>query len=297
MTKQIDEKTKRAVRQASGFGCCKCGLPIIEYHHIIKDTENPDEIMLLCPIHHHEATVGAMTIDEQWDYKKKPYNIEKGFVQGQLKVNQTTPIINVGTNQFIGEGAFLIVDKENLLSLRINEGKLELSLRLYDQNDVIVADIQNNEWISGNPLPWDIESSFQWLRIRRKLRDIEFMLDARVAPINLRADIWRKGQNFQLDSNEIRFNGVKTDVGFVNLCLVALRLEADTTKKTLGIVPDPLFGSGKLVSQQNLRKRIEMGLSAWKELSCKHEFETIVDKRRYRVQKCHKCQKLVKEWK
>lgn len=297
MTKEIDEPTKRIVRQTSGFGCCTCGLPIIEYHHIVKDTENPDEIMLLCPIHHHEATIGAMSIEEQWGYKKKPYNIEKGFVQGQLKVNQIAPVINVGTNQFIGVGDFLIVDKENLLSLRINEGKLELSIRLYDQNDVLVAEIQNNEWVSGNPLPWDIESSFQWLRIRRKLRDIEFMLDARVNPIDLRADMWRKGQNFQLDSNEIRFNGVKTDVGFINLCFVALRLEADTSTKTITIVPDPLFGAGHLVAEPNVRHRIEMGLSAWKELSCNHEFETIIDKRHYRVLKCGKCQKVSKEWK
>ena len=72
-TKKIAEPTKRIVRQADGFGCCKCGFPIIEYHHIIEDTENPDEIMLLCPIHHHEATVKAMMKEEQWKYKNKPY--------------------------------------------------------------------------------------------------------------------------------------------------------------------------------------------------------------------------------
>jgi hypothetical protein len=128
-------------------------LPIVEYHHIVADSKNPDEIMLLCPVHHHEATVGAMPKEEQWNYKKNPYNIERGFVEGQLKVNQTTPVANIGSNQFVGAGDFLIVDGENLLSLRINEGKLELSIKLYDQKDVLVADIQNNEWVSGNPLP------------------------------------------------------------------------------------------------------------------------------------------------
>lgn len=272
-------------------------MPIIEYHHIVEDSQNPDDIMLLCPTHHHEATVGAMLIEEQQVHKKEPYNIQKGFVQGQLKVNQTTPCINIGTNQFIGTGDFLLVDGENLLSLRINEGKLELSVKLYDQKDRLVAEIKNNEWISGNPLPWDIEASFQWLTIRRKLRDIELTIDARVYPIDLRADIWRKEQNFQLDPNEIRFNGVVTNVGFINLCFVALRLEADTSKKTFAIVPDPLFGTGVLVSEANVRLRIEKGLSAWKELTCNHEFETIVDKRRYRVLKCVKCQKVSKEWK
>jgi len=229
---------------------------------------NPDEIMLLCPVHHHEATVGAMLEDEQWSYKKNPYNIEKGFVQGQLKVYQKTPVINIGTNQFIGAGDFLIVDRENLLSIRINESKLEFSIKLYDQNDVLVADIQNNEWISGNPLPWDIEASFQQLKIRRKLRDIELSLDARVDPIDLSADMWRKKQNFKLTSNTIIFNGVKINIGFVNSCFVALRLEVDTSKKTIDIAPDPRFGKGTYVSDKNIQERIRRGLESWKELSC-----------------------------
>jgi len=253
--------------------------------------------MLLCPIHHHEATVGAMPEEEQWNYKKNPYNIEKGFVQGQLKVNQTTPVVSIGTNQFIGAGDFLLVDGENLLSLRINEGRLELSVKLYDQNDVLVADIKNNEWVSGNPLPWDIEASFQVLKIRRKLRDIELMLDARVNPIDLRADIWRKKQNFQLTPNAIFFNGVKTDICFINLCFVALRLEADTSKKTLVVNPDPRFGRGKFISHSNIKERIKQGLLAWNELTCPHEFETIIKRRRYTVLKCIKCGKISKIWK
>lgn len=296
ITGNIPEPIKRDVRQTAGFGCCKCGLPIIEYHHIVKDSTNPKEIMLLCPIHHHEATVGAMLIEEQWNYKKNPYNIENGFVQGQLKVNQTTPVVSIANSQFIGTGDFLVVDGENLLSLRINEGKLEASIKLYDQNDILVADIQNNEWISGNPLPWDIEASFQLLKIRRKLRDIEFSLDARVDPIELGADMWRKKQNFQLRSNEIFFNGVKTNVRLSNICYVALRLEADTAKNSFSITPDSRFGKGHIVSYPNKGERIKRGLLVWKELSCPHEFQTILKKRKYTVLKCAKCGKISKLW-
>jgi hypothetical protein len=109
--------------------------------------------------------------------------------------------------------------------------------------------------------------------------------------------MWRKEQNFQLSSNEILFNGVKTNVGFNNLCFVALRLEADTSKKTFVIAPGPLFGSGKLVAHANINERIRIGLLAWEELSCPHEFETLIDKRRYKVLKCNKCGKISKLWK
>ena len=109
--------------------------------------------------------------------------------------------------------------------------------------------------------------------------------------------MWRKGQNFQLNPNEILFNGVAKNVGVINLCLVALRLEADTLKKTFSIVPDPRFGSGSLVSHPNIRERIKRGLLAWEKLSCKHEFVTIIDRKKYTVKKCGKCGKIKKIWK
>lgn len=293
----IPELIRRKVRQEAGFGCCKCGFPIIQYHHIAKDSSSPEDIMLLCPNHHHEATVGAMLEKEQRFHKENPYNLIEGFVEGQLKVNQKTPVVNVGTNQFIGDGNFLLVDGENLLSIEINEGMLELSMKLYDQEDNLVADIDHNEWISGNPLPWDLEARFQMLRIRRKLRDIELEIDARGYPIDVRADMWRNGQNFQLNPDNVRFNGVSKNIRFAHLGLVALRLEADTSKQTFSIAPDPRFGKGHLISHSNIEQRVKMGLKAWEELTCKHEFETIVNRKKYLVRECSKCKKIEKIWK
>ena len=293
----IPEPVKREVRQKAGFGCCKCGFPIIEYHHIVKDSLKPEDIMLFCPIHHHEATVGAILEEEQLYWKAKPYNIQRGYVEGKLKVNQRTPVVNIGTNQFVGDGNFIIVDGENLLSIEINEGRLELSMKLYDQKDNLVAVIKRNEWISGNPLPWDLESKFQWLRIRRKLRDIQLEIDAKKYPIDIRADMWRKGQNFQLYPNLILFNGVVKDAGIKNLCLVALRLEVDTFKQKFSIIPDPRFDKGNMVSHHNINERVRRGLKAWEELCCEHEFVIIIDRKKYSIMKCSKCGKMEKIWK
>ena len=293
----IPEPIKRKIRQKAGFGCCKCGFPIIEYHHIIKDSENPEDIMVFCPIHHHEATVGAMLEKEQRFHKANPYNIEQGFVEGTLKVNQETPVVTIGGNQFVGDGNFILVDGENLLSIEINEGRLELSMKLYDKKDKLVAEVESNEWISGNPLPWDLESKFQWLRIRRKPRDIELEIDARNYPIDIRADMWRKGQNFQLNPKLLLFNGVVKEAGLRNLCLVALQLEADTSKQVFSIGPDPRFGSGHLVSHRNVRERVKLGLRAWELLTCKHEFTTILIRTKYIVKECSKCKKIEKIWK
>ena len=42
-------------------------------------------MMLLCPNHHREATVGVMPEAEQRLYKAAPYNKQHGLAEGVLK--------------------------------------------------------------------------------------------------------------------------------------------------------------------------------------------------------------------
>ena len=131
MTGYISESTKRIVRQNDGFGCCVCGFPIIDYHHIVPDSTKPEEIMLLCPNHHREATLEAVTIKEQNVFKKNPFNIQHGFVEGKLKINQIFPVINIGNNiPLVTEGDLVIVENESIFGLEIIDGRLNLSLKL-----------------------------------------------------------------------------------------------------------------------------------------------------------------------
>lgn len=280
---RIPEPTKREVRQEAGFGCCVCGFPIIDYHHIERESQDPEDIMILCPNHHREATEGAMLKKEQIYYKKNPHNIEKGFVDGKLKINQKYPVITMGSNHLIGEGDLIIVDGESLLSIYISEGRLELTMRLYDKDNKLVANIEKNEWVSGNSLPWDLESKNQWMRIRRKLRDIELEIDARKDTIRLRADIWKNGQNIQLTRDLIELNGVAIwNSSVSNLGFVAAYFDIDTFHKTSEIKINPRFPKAIMISEPDIKKRIKIGLRRWdlflwqeelrKIKSCDHDF-------------------------
>ena len=263
----ISEPIKRRLRQEAGFGCCKCGIPIFEYHHIVRDSEKIEDLMILCPICHHEATVGAMLIDEQRTYKSHPNNIMNGYVEGKLKITQKALAISMGTNQFIGDGNFILVDQEELLSISLNDsGMVELSIHLYDSDEKLLVNIECNEWISGDPFPWDIESSFQWIKLRQKLGSIALEIDARKYPIEIRADLWRKGQNFQLGASGILFNGVLQNIGFEDLCFVGLHLNADTSDKKVSVEPDSRYGGGIYVSLSDAQERIRKGLESWEQL-------------------------------
>jgi hypothetical protein len=67
---------------------------------------------------------------------------------------------------------------------RAPDGRLHLSARLYDAEGELLAEIVDNEWVSGNPLPWDLDARFSYLKIRNGLRQIALKMDARKDPTN-----------------------------------------------------------------------------------------------------------------
>lgn len=78
--------------------------------------------------------------------------------------------------------------------------------------------------------------------------------------------MWKNKQNFQLNPNEILFNGILRDIHLQHLCLVACRLEVNTVNHTFQIVPDPRFGLGKIVTDENIKTRVRKGILEWEKL-------------------------------
>jgi hypothetical protein len=211
--RDIPNAVKRVLRQEAGFGCCICGHPFIEYHHIVpfaaEGSHNPEDMMALCPIHHHQCTVQALSVEAQREAKTSPFNRMRGFADGQLVSSSRIIAVEAGSNQFVGSGFKFVVDEEPLLSLRTDEaGRLLLSVNLYGPDDELLLVISDNEWISGDPLPWDIEYGYNVLTLRRAERRVSLDIDARSVPVAIAGEMWRKNQNFSLRHDSLKFNGV-----------------------------------------------------------------------------------------
>lgn len=205
VSESVPAPVKRQLRQEAGFGCCKCGLPIIEYHHIIplasERHHRPEDMMVLCPTHHGEAD-SAMTDVEQRKLKAHPINVLNGHVDGCLSINQDYLAVDMGV-VVINEGTFLDVDGEALIGLSLKEGRLLVSAALYDENDEVLALIDENEWIAGDKSAWDIESKWKTLVIRAKMRDIRLNLDARGDPLLLRGVLYKGGNRIEIKAETI----------------------------------------------------------------------------------------------
>ena len=272
--RDIPEPIKRQLRQEAGFGCCICGNPVFQYHHIQQfahvNLHDPAEMMVLCPNHHHEATVGGLTEDEQRSRKANPTNIANGYVDGILRITEPGVAVHVGTNDLVGPGFKFVVDGAPVLALDRDEaGRLQLSLDLYDSSDSLLLTIHRNEWLAGDPMPWDIEFSHRRIQLRRKHGEVTLSIDATEAPVRLRGQLWRKQQLFDMDSAALRFNGVVRNVSFVELGLVGMYLSADTATGSFQLVPEPRFGQAMIVSWPDRAERLTKCFEALEKLEAK----------------------------
>lgn len=198
----IPAAVRRQLRREAGFGCCLCGSPFIEYHHITPWHEaqrhEPADMMVVCPNDHARITAGAVPVAKQRAAKAHPVNIARGLVHGTLGVLQTNLALDISGSTFIDYPTVLRVNSEDLIALRIHEdGYLALSLRLYGPDDDLVCEIVDNEWRAGDHLPWDIEFKHRTLRMNRADRLILLDLDARKDLVTLRGEFWRSGHHFR----------------------------------------------------------------------------------------------------
>jgi hypothetical protein len=126
--------------------------------------------------------------------------VRQGYVYGPLAVTQSTCVIDVGGGVlFAGQGAWVSIDERTLLALAIGpDGRLLLSVTVYDEEGDLLAEIVDNEWIAGDPQPWDIESSFRKLRMNVAPRAIAPRVDATAEPVGIRGRLWHNGREVRL---------------------------------------------------------------------------------------------------
>jgi hypothetical protein len=84
-----------------------------------------------------------------------------------------------------------------------DQGALLLSIKLSDENDTLLAEIKENEWRSGEVVPWDIQFQHRKLTIRCAPRKIALKVDSQVDPISIQGEIWGGGKLMKIDSTGI----------------------------------------------------------------------------------------------
>jgi hypothetical protein len=266
---------KRQLRQEAGFGCCVCGLPIFQYHHIVEwSAENHNrssDMMVLCPNHHDRATKGAFPEAAHRAAKAAPFNVQRGVVGGVLHVIQNYAAIGLGSVFVVNEGPVLEICGEEVLSLNLQDGVMLLSLVLRSESGDELCRIDRNEWVSGDPMAWDIEADYRELTIRERFGSINLQLNTKTIPAELSGEFWSSGHWVRIKPAGIHVGGrLISTLGIQNLAFAGTFLTVDENSIRLGMPESDIPGTGGvMVSWANRRERLWKTVAAWEDIKRK----------------------------
>lgn len=224
-------------------------------------------MMILCPYCHDAATKGAIPEEEQRRIQANPHNLARGYASGAIKINQSYCAIACGETMFIGSSSVINVDQEPLLKMSVGaDGYMEISANLYDEQGNTLAVIDRNEWISGDPAIWDMESDHQRLTIRAKKYKVSLMIDAKGEPVRLHGRFFRHGQTIRLNSSGFSVDGgIIHDSQMQGIAFVGFSIDFDTVQEKVQFVP--YLGTGMIVSEWDPIQRLIKAVDAWKKLT------------------------------
>jgi hypothetical protein len=266
---------KQQLRKESGYGCCICGFPVIQYQHIIpwavEAHFRPEDMMALCPAHHDEADKGPMAEEEQRKHKAHPYNIARGYVGGQLRINQGYAGLSFGGGGvlFVGNGSSIRVDGHTLLKIEAGEqGRMLLSAHLETKEGEILAIIDNNDWVSGDPSVWDMTASYGRIKIWSASRKLGFELQAgKKEPAVLTAELWKNGQQIRINKAGVHIpdpdGGSNRFLGLV--ACVGLNIDVDSSSGVMRLSPNR-GRSGYTVIERSRVGLLYKALAVWNHL-------------------------------
>lgn len=220
----VPNALKRQLRQEAGFGCCRCGHPFIQYHHIVPWAEEnhfrPEDMMILCGQCHPLCTVGAITEADQRALKSRPKNIANNLVRGQLYVNTTELVVNLAGGRSVETPNLLVLSGEVALSARRDpeHGRILISARIHSQDGQTIGELNDNEWSMSPNSVWDFESYPLHAKVRLAARQIALKIDVRNDQIELAGNWFHQGEAIEFSSAGARIGGKKFRVMNADYC-------------------------------------------------------------------------------
>ena len=163
----------------------------------------------------------------------------------------------------MGSGPFLRIAGQEILGVDLEDGNLQTSLRLYSPTDDLLLHINQNEWISGDTLPWDIEADWQTLTLRERARQISVSINTKTIPMQVKGVFYKSGKRVILSRTGIRW-GETAMGGMSDFAAVSILLEIEADKEGCRFGPHKTHSHAIIISHQNHRERLRLAKDAWR---------------------------------
>lgn len=211
----ISDPIKRELRQESKFGCVICGSPIIEYHHInpyhIVKKHEKSNLVVLCPECHHRANCGEIHEEIVREAKLNPKNNNTEYVKKNFFLrNYNNLKLSTGTHVFENVGTIIEIDKFPLIYFNKDENnKPLLNVKLFDENNILQAEIKDNEWIAYKDSNfWDVIYTPGKLKIIKKSRQVFLEFNVLDEIIELKSILYYNGKMINLNNKPMKIGSL-----------------------------------------------------------------------------------------
>jgi hypothetical protein len=233
----------------AGYGCAICGGPIVTF--VAGDSGE----MVLCPEHARLQAGGKA------DQPARPFNREHGAESGVLLVSSRYPVTRFKGIIVVNDDLTISADEETLLRLRVLDGRLLVSMKLYDDVDALRAEVLDNEWIVGDPQGFVIEHSPNKLMITTESGAPILNIDTSQTPLRLAASFAHGGVPISISSKGISVGD--RAASFMDDGYAGCVLDIDTAAQTVAMQPDPRHGGHSIiVTERDPFQRIVKALNA-----------------------------------
>ena len=222
----------------AGYGCVICGSPVVT---LVRLGERD---LVLCPEHRtlYETDRLADDLDAALE---DPYNLKHDLASGSLRMSSRYPALRLGDVIIVNEGPIVVADDDPLVSLRALEGRLVVSLRLYDSEDNLLLDIVDNEWLHGEADDFVITHEPNTLVIAGRDGSVIFRLNTSVTPLNLTAHLMKASAHITIRSKGLYLDGNRT--GFRDDASAGCFVAIDTAKLAVEMQPSPQNGGHAII--------------------------------------------------
>jgi HNH endonuclease len=216
----IPKPLKRAVRQACGFGCVVCGLPLYHYDHLVDYSivkeHTLDNLVLLCARHHQEKTNSLLPVDSVEAARRAPFNIRSGqSAPYGLHYAGTVCSTAMGTCVVWWSGLPagstvipLLIDDTPIISFRFEDEQLLLTMQLFDAANRLLVKVIDNELVYSMA-NWDVTFVGSTLTVRsghgKVFATLRFEPPSRVRVMQGR--FWRNGVECRVTSKKLSVGG------------------------------------------------------------------------------------------
>lgn len=227
----IPDGIKRELRQEACFGCVICGSPIIEYHHIdpyhIVRKHEKENLVVLCPEHHHRANCGELIQEKVIQAKKNPFNKSMDYISKDFFLKKYSDVkVRVGGNTFQRVPVIIEVDGTPLISMVSDiDGYAVINIKFYNPNNVLLAEIKDNEWIAyRSPELWDIKYSPGHLVINRKSKKILLEFKINEDYFDLRAEMFYNNKKILATPKEMFLENIQISSCSIVDCAIGISI-------------------------------------------------------------------------